>query len=68
MKKNLESSDAVIRIAIAILIAILYLSGTITGTIAIVALVLAGVLVVTSFIGFCPLYTPFGIDTSKKRR
>jgi hypothetical protein len=63
MKKNMGSADRIIRFVIAAIIAVLYFTGTISGTLGIVLLVLAGVFVLTSFISFCPLYAPFGIST-----
>ena len=65
MKKNMGSADRVIRILIAAVIGILYYTGTIGGTLGLVLLVLAGIFVLTSFISFCPLYAPFGINTCK---
>ena len=67
MKKNMGSTDRVIRSIIAVIIAILYFTETVTGTLGIVLLVFAGVFVLTSFISFCPLYTPFGISTCKSK-
>lgn len=63
MKKNMGTTDRVIRLIIAAVIGVLYYTGTISGTLGIVLLVLAGVFVLTSFISFCPLYAPFGIST-----
>lgn len=63
MKKNMGSADRIIRIIIAAIVAFLYFTGTINGTLGIVLLVLAGVFVLTSLISFCPLYAPFGIKT-----
>ena len=63
MKKNMGNSDRIIRFIVAAIIAALYFTGTITGTLGIVLLVLAGVFLLTSFISFCPLYAPFGIST-----
>jgi hypothetical protein len=63
MKKNMGSADRIIRIIIAAVIAYLFYTGTLTGTLGIILLVLAGIFVLTSFIGFCPLYAPFGIRT-----
>lgn len=60
--------DKVMRILIAVVIGVLYFTNTISGTLAIVVGVLAIVFVLTSFISFCPLYLPFGINTSKKKR
>ena len=63
MKKNMGIADRIIRVLIAVVIGILYFTGTITGTLGIVLLVLAGVFILTSLVGTCPLYAPFGINT-----
>jgi hypothetical protein len=63
MKKNMGFTDKVIRIIIAAIIAVLYFSGTISGTLGIVLLVFAGIFVLTSLVSFCPLYAPFGLST-----
>jgi uncharacterized membrane protein YccC len=63
MKKNMGTADKSIRLIVAVIIGVLYYMGTISGTLGIVLLVLAGVFVLTSFISFCPLYAPFGITT-----
>jgi len=65
MKKNMGSTDRIVRILIAAVIAVLYFTGFVSGTLGIVLLVLAGVFVLTSFISFCPLYAPFGISTCR---
>ena len=65
MKKNMGSADRIIRIFAAIVIAALYFTHTITGTLGIVLLVLGAVFLLTSFVSFCPLYAPFGIKTCK---
>lgn len=67
MKKNMGMADRAVRILIAAVIAVLYFTHTITGTWAIVLGILAIVFVLTSFISFCPLYAPFGINTCKKK-
>jgi fatty acid desaturase len=66
MKKNMGNFDRVIRLVLAGVIALLYFSGTITGVMAIVLMVLGGIFVLTSAISFCPLYLPFGLSTCKK--
>ena len=60
------NTDKLIRVIIAVVIAALYFTNTITGTLGIVLLVLAGVFVLTSVISFCPLYAPFGLSTCKR--
>ncbi|MBK8980974.1 MAG: DUF2892 domain-containing protein [Ignavibacteria bacterium] len=66
MKKNMGSSDKIIRIIIAAVIAILYFTNVITGVLGIVLLIFAAVLVLTSLIGSCTLYSILGISTAKK--
>lgn len=68
MKKNMGSLDKTIRILMAIVIGVLYFTNVISGTLAIVLGVFAVVFVLTSFISFCPLYLPLGINTCKKER
>jgi hypothetical protein len=63
MKKNMGSPDRIIRILAAIVLAVLYFTGTVSGTWGIVLLVLGGVFLLTSFVGFCPLYTLVGMNT-----
>jgi hypothetical protein len=67
MKSNMGTTDKIIRIAIAALVAVLYFTNVISGTVGIILLVLAAVFVLTSLISFCPLYLPFGINTGKKK-
>lgn len=64
MKKNMGTADRVIRVLIAAIVAILYFTGVIKGTLGIVLLVLAVVFLLTSIISFCPLYVPFGLRTN----
>lgn len=63
MKKNMGTADRIIRVTLAIIVGVLYFTGTISGTLGIILLVLAAVFVLTSLISFCPLYAPFGIRT-----
>ena len=65
MAKNMGSADRIIRVIIAAIVGILYFTGSISGILGIVLLVLAGVFVLTSVMSFCPLYAPFGIKTCK---
>jgi hypothetical protein len=68
MKKNIGNADKIIRIIAASIIGLLYFKEQISGTTAIILLVLASIFFLTSFIGFCPLYLPFGISTRKKEQ
>ncbi len=66
LKKNMGTLDRVVRLVIAAVIAILYFTGSLSGTAAVILGILAIVFVVTSFVGFCPGYLPFGLSTRKK--
>jgi predicted lysophospholipase L1 biosynthesis ABC-type transport system permease subunit len=66
MKQNMGTADKVIRLAVVAIIAVLYFTGQITGTAAIVLGIVAVAFLVTSLIGWCPTYVPFGISTKKK--
>jgi fatty acid desaturase len=66
MKKNMSRLDRIIRIAFAVLVAVLYFTGIISGTWAIILGILAVVLLVTSLVGTCPLYALLGISTQKE--
>jgi len=65
MKKNMGPIDKVVRVSVAIVVAILYFSNVIHGAVGIVLLIFAEIFILTSFISFCPLYRPFGISTRK---
>jgi len=63
MKKNMGTSDRIIRTLSAVVIVILYLTGVIGGTLALILGILAGVFLLTSLAGICPLYFPLKIST-----
>ena len=63
MEENMGRTDRILRIGIAAIIAILYFSDIVTGTVGIVLLVAAGIFLLTSIVRFCPLYAIFGLST-----
>jgi hypothetical protein len=65
MKQNMGTVDRIIRLAIVVIIAALYYAGQLSGTVAIVLGIVAIAFLVTSLIGWCPSYVPFGISTRK---
>jgi hypothetical protein len=65
MKKNVGTVDQVIRILIAVIVSVLFFTHVVTGTVAVILLVLSGVLLLTSVFGFCPLYALTGLRTKK---
>lgn len=66
MKKNMGTTDKVVRILVAVIIAALYFTNMISGTWAIVLIAFAGIFIFTSVVSVCPLYLPFGISTRNK--
>ena len=58
--------DKTVRILIAAIVVLLYFTHVISGTLAIVLLAVSAIFVITSLVGFCPLYLPMGISTKKK--
>ena len=65
MKQNMGGVDKAIRLVVVAIIAALYFTGQITGTAAIILGIIAVAFLVTSLIGWCPTYVPFGISTKK---
>jgi len=66
MKRNMSTLDRILRLVLVVLIAIMYFTDAITGTWALILLVISGILLITGLLGVCPLYVPFGISTRKK--
>ena len=67
MKANMGTADKFIRVLIGVLIAVLYYLNVISGTTAIIILAIGIVLLITSLVSFCPLYTLLGINTCKRK-
>ena len=66
MKKNVGTTDKVIRILIAVTLVVLFFTHVISGVLGIILLVLAAVLVVTSLISLCPIWLALGLNTKEK--
>ncbi len=67
MKKNMGAIDRVLRIILAIIVAVLYLTGNISGVAAIVLGIVAFIFIVTAAVGFCPLYALLHLSTIGKK-
>jgi hypothetical protein len=68
MKKNMGNFDKAVRLLVALVVVVLAFTKVISGVLALVLVILAAVFVLTSLIGFCPLYWPFGINTGSKKK
>jgi len=68
MKANMGGIDRILRVIVAVVIAVLFFTKVITGTLGIVLLVAGGIFLLTSLVGTCPLYLPFGLSTRGKKK
>ena len=68
MKQNMGTLDRLIRFILAVIIGILYFTGQISGTAAIVLGIIAIAFILTSAIGHCPAYTPLKMSTKKDNK
>jgi hypothetical protein len=65
MKNNMGTIDRIIRLIVVAIVAALYVTGQISGTLAIVLGVIAAAFLVTSLIGWCPTYAILKLSTKK---
>lgn len=63
MKLNMGIVDRVVRAVLAILIAILYFTNVLGGTLALILGAVAVILLLTGVVSFCPLYALLGLST-----
>ncbi|MBL7825435.1 MAG: DUF2892 domain-containing protein [Saprospiraceae bacterium] len=68
MKQNVGSTDKIVRIVLALVFAALYFTGTVTGTFGYVLLALGAIFVLTSLVGFCPIYAAVGLSTCPTKK
>jgi len=67
MKTNVGSTDRTVRVILAVIIAALYFTNVITGTLGTILLILAFILLITSLFSICPIYMATGLSTRKKK-
>ena len=65
MIKNMASWDRIGRVLIALVFVLLNVTGVVSGAFGVVLWVFAGIFLLTSLVGFCPLYAPFKFSTKK---
>ncbi len=63
MKTNVGKTDKLIRLAVAVVLGVLYFTGTVTGVFAYVALAIGVIMLLTAVLGTCPLYSLFGMSS-----
>lgn len=67
MKKNMGTADRIIRVMLAAVIVGLCTFQVVTGILAVMLLFVGGVILLTSIVSFCPIYSPLKISTRKKQ-
>ena len=67
MKRNMGSADITVRIAVVVMIALLYVTHILTGSWNIIILTAGAALLITAIMAYCPLYTFFGINPCRKK-
>ena len=63
MIKNMSSTDRIIRVILTVVFSVLYFTGAIPAMIGLILFILGIVFLLTSLVGFCPLYKIFGLST-----
>jgi len=66
MTRNMGIPDRMVRTLLAVVLAVLVITGQITGTWAIIASVVAAIFIATSLVSFCPLYRLLGMNTCSR--
>jgi hypothetical protein len=65
MTVNMASWDRIVRFVVAVIFGYLFFTKMVSGVVGIVLLIIAIVFLLTSFVGFCPLYKVFNFSTKK---
>jgi hypothetical protein len=68
MTKNMGVADRIIRTIVALVVVILLITGKISGALAVILGIVAAAFLLTSAIGWCPLYLPLKISTKKTEK
>lgn len=68
MTKNMASADRALRTLLAAVVLSLWATGSIGGTLALILGIVSVIFMVTSFVGWCPLYSLLGVATRRRRR
>jgi hypothetical protein len=66
MIKNMGTADRLVRTVLALIVVALYFAGQISGPAAIILGIFAVIFLLTSSVGFCPLYIPLKLSTRRK--
>lgn len=68
MKANMGKFDKLVRVLLAAAMVLLFALHVVDGVLGIVLLVIAGIFLLTSLVGVCPMYTLLGMNTCPRQR
>ena len=68
MKKNMGNLDRWLRFIVGSIFGLIWFQNIITGTAAIILLVVGTIFLVTSIVGTCPIYSLFGINSCPRKK
>ena len=66
MKQNMGVFDKIARLVLAVIAGLLVYFEVVSGSVSYILLSISAVFVITSLVGFCPLYGIFGISSFRK--
>ncbi|PSL19534.1 YgaP family membrane protein [Dyadobacter jiangsuensis] len=67
MKPNLGNTDKIVRVLVFLGALVLYFMEVTSGVFGITLIVIGAVLLLTSLLNYCPLYSILGISTKRKK-
>jgi hypothetical protein len=67
MQFNMGVVDRGVRVLLAVVVMVLIASGLLSGAAAVILGIFSAVFLLTSFVGFCPLYLPFRLNTRENK-
>jgi hypothetical protein len=65
LAQNVGSVDRIIRVVLGIALLVLALTQVLTGALAVIAIIVGVVFIVTAVFSFCPIYAAFKLSTKQ---
>ena len=65
---KMGGTDKIVRVLLAIAVGLLAYFNVVEGTLGYIVMAVAAIFVLTSFVGFCPLYGIFRLSTCKSKQ
>ncbi len=68
MKTNMGTLDKIIRVIVAVIAGLLVYYEVVEGVYSYILLAVVAIFLLTSLVGFCPLYSIFGLNTCSVKK